>query len=196
MDQPESPIQRETRQAQAVMREARFHVTDVALVVLSGLAVLYTLYFAAGIILPLVLALVLGLLLSPLMRLLCSRLRFPRMLAAALLIAGLFSAIGGIGYAISVPAAGWIAKAPESLPTLQRKLSFSLACCRVRKFGFGFIHGENLKNPSQPKISSPGPKLPKLFRHTLPNRPPVVLVDDLLGVPHQHSELRLALVDR
>jgi predicted PurR-regulated permease PerM len=124
MDQPESPIQRETRQAQAVMREARFHVTDVALVVLSGLAVLYTLYFAAGIILPLVLALVLGLLLSPLMRLLCSRLRFPRMLAAALLIAGLFSAIGGIGYAISVPAAGWIAKAPESLPTLQRKLSF------------------------------------------------------------------------
>jgi predicted PurR-regulated permease PerM len=29
-----------------------------------------------------------------------------------------------VGYAISVPAAGWIAKAPQSLPTLQKKLSF------------------------------------------------------------------------
>jgi predicted PurR-regulated permease PerM len=120
----EDPVQRETRQAQAVMRDADFHVRDVALVILTGLAVLYTLYFAAGIILPFVLALVLSLLLSPAARLLSGRLRLPRMLTAAVLIAALFSAIGGIGYAISVPAAGWIARAPESLPTLQKKLSF------------------------------------------------------------------------
>ncbi len=117
-------VERETQQAQAVMRAAHFHVRDVALVILTALAVLYTLYFAAGIVLPFVLALVLGLLLSPAARFLCDRLRLPRMLAAILLILVLFSVIGGIGYAISVPATGWIARAPQSLPTLQKKLGF------------------------------------------------------------------------
>jgi predicted PurR-regulated permease PerM len=123
MDQ-EDTVTRETRQAQAAMRDAKFTVRDVCLVILTALAVLYTLYFAAGIILPFVLALVLGLLLSPIARFLSDRLHLPRMLAAALLIAALFSAIGGIAYAVSVPAAGWIARAPQSLPTLQKKLGF------------------------------------------------------------------------
>ena len=124
MDQVQDAVQRETEQAQAVMRNAEFHVRDVALVILTLLAVLYTLYFAADIILPLVLALVLCLLLSPAARFLCDRLRLPRMLAAILLIVALFSAIGGVGYAISVPARGWIEKAPQSLPELQKKLVF------------------------------------------------------------------------
>ena len=117
-------VERETHQAQAVMRAAEFHVRDVTLVILTVLAVLYTLYFAAAIILPFVLAVVLGLLLSPAARFLCDRLRLPRMLAAILLILVLFSAVGSIAYAISVPATGWIAKAPQSLPTLQQKLGF------------------------------------------------------------------------
>jgi predicted PurR-regulated permease PerM len=124
MDDDLSLIQRETRQAQAVMRDAKFRPTDVALVILTSLAVLYTLYFAASIILPFVLALVLSLLLGPSARFLCERLRLPRMLAAMLLIGLLFTGIGSVGYAISVPAAGWIAKAPQSLPTLQKKLSY------------------------------------------------------------------------
>jgi len=124
MDDDLSLMQRETRQAQAVMREAKFRPTDVALVILTSLAVLYTLYFAASIILPFVLALVLSLLLGPSARFLCERLRLPRMLAAMLLIGLLFTGIGSVGYAISVPAAGWIAKAPQSLPTLQKKLSY------------------------------------------------------------------------
>ena len=124
MDQAQDAVQRETQQAQAVMRAAEFHVRDVALVILTILAVLYTLYFAADIILPFVLALVLSLLLSPATRFLCTKLHFPRMLAAVLMIVVLFSAIGGIGYAVSVPARGWIAKAPQSLPELQKKLVF------------------------------------------------------------------------
>ena len=124
MDQAQDAVQRETEQAQAIMRNAEFHVRDVALVILTILAVLYTLYFAADIILPFVLALVLSLLLSPATRFLCDRLRFPRMLAAIIMIIALFSAIGGIGYAVSVPARGWIEKAPQSLPELQKKLSF------------------------------------------------------------------------
>lgn len=124
MDEDLTAMQRETRQAQAVMRDAHFRVTDVALVILTSLAVLYTLYFAAGIILPFVLALVLSLLLNPAARFLHEKLHLPRMLGAVILIGVVFSAIGGVGYAISVPAAGWIARAPQSLPTLQAKLSF------------------------------------------------------------------------
>ena len=124
MDEDLTEIQRETRQAQAVMRDAHFRVIDVALVILTFLAVVYTLYFAAGIILPFVLALVLSLLLNPAARFLHEKLHLPRMLGAVILIGVVFSAIGGVGYAISVPAAGWIARAPQSLPTLQAKLSF------------------------------------------------------------------------
>ena len=36
----------------------------------------------------------------------------------------LFGVVGGIGAAISVPASGWISKAPESLPALEQKLQF------------------------------------------------------------------------
>ena len=95
-----------------------------ALGTLAVLAVLYTLYFAASIILPFVLAIVLFLLLSPVMRVLTKRAHLPRTLGALLLILLVFAAIGGVGAAISVPASGWIAKAPESLPTLEKKLSF------------------------------------------------------------------------
>jgi predicted PurR-regulated permease PerM len=116
--------QKETLAARAVIAGAKFRTRDVALVILTFLAVLYTLYFAASIILPFVMALVLGLLLSPAARFLHVKLRLPRMLGALLLIATLFSVMGGIGYAVSVPAHAWIAKAPESVPELERKLSF------------------------------------------------------------------------
>jgi predicted PurR-regulated permease PerM len=123
-DRDDTLLERETKQAQAVMARSDFTAQDVCLVILTTLAIFYTLYFASDIILPFVLALVLSLLLSPAARFLTDRLRFPRMLAAIVLIGLLFSAIGGVGYAISVPAHAWIAKAPQSLPTLQKKLSF------------------------------------------------------------------------
>src|ERR1700712_294855 len=95
-----------------------------ALNILAVLGVLYTLYFAAAIVLPFVLAMVLFLLLSPVMRVLCRRLHFPRPLSALLVILLLFLVVAGVGAAISVPASGWIAKAPESLPMLEQKLGF------------------------------------------------------------------------
>jgi predicted PurR-regulated permease PerM len=117
-------VDSETIQARKVMADAEFRTRDVTLVILTVLAVLYTLYFAASIILPFVLALVLGLLLGPPVEFLNRRLKIPRMLAALVAILLMFSLIGGIGYAISVPASGWIAKAPQSLPTLEAKLGF------------------------------------------------------------------------
>jgi predicted PurR-regulated permease PerM len=116
--------ERETLEARQVVADTHFSASTVALIILAWLAVLYTLYFAADIILPFVLALVLGLLLGPPVKFLHKKLHLPRMLAALVLIITLFSAIGALGYAISVPATNWIAKAPQSLPTLQQKLGF------------------------------------------------------------------------
>ena len=48
----------------------------------------------------------------------------PRVLAALLLIVGLFGAIVGLGAAISGPASTWAAKLPEGIPRLQERLSF------------------------------------------------------------------------
>ncbi len=112
------------RRAQGVLQRTSTSVGQVCLVILTVLAVLYTLYFAAAIILPFVLALVLALVLGPAMRLLNRRLHIPRMIAALLLIIALFSVVGAMGYALSVPASGWIAKAPQSLPALVDKLRF------------------------------------------------------------------------
>ncbi len=113
-----------TRAARDEMAATPFDASRVALVTLAVLAVLYTLYFAAEIVLPILLALVLNLLLMPGKRLLTERLRLPNALAALLLIIAMFVVITAIGLAISLPASSWIAKAPESLPKLQQRLGF------------------------------------------------------------------------
>ena len=112
------------RNAQEVLERTSASVGQVCLIILTLLAIFYTLYFAAGIILPFVLALVLAMVLGPAMRFINRRLHIPRMVAALLLIIGLFSVVGALGYALSVPASAWIAKAPQSLPALMDKLSF------------------------------------------------------------------------
>lgn len=110
--------------AQEVLERTSASVGQVCLSILTLLAIIYTLYFAAGIILPFVLALVFAMVLGPAMRAMNRRLHIPRIIAALLLIAALFSVVGALGYALSVPASAWIAIAPQSLPTLMDKLSF------------------------------------------------------------------------
>ncbi|MEJ1978562.1 MAG: AI-2E family transporter [Acetobacteraceae bacterium] len=118
--------------AREEMRSGHSSAAGKAIVTLAILAVFYTLYFAAAIVLPFVLAIVLYLLLSPLMRIMSLRLRLPRTVSALVLILALFCLVGGIGAAISVPASGWIAKAPDSLPMLEKKLGFLLRPDRPR----------------------------------------------------------------
>ena len=112
------------RTAREVLERTSASVVQVCLIIVTLLALFYTLYFAAGIILPFVLALVLAAVLGPAMRLMNRRLHIPRMIVALLLIIALFSVVGALGYALSVPASAWIAKAPQSLPALMDKLSF------------------------------------------------------------------------
>ncbi|MBN9083344.1 MAG: AI-2E family transporter [Rhizobiales bacterium] len=95
----------------------------VLLTILVLLALLCIAYFAAEIVLPIVLAFVLKLLFQPGMRFL-EQFSVPRSLAALLLILLVFGAIVGLGAAISGPAAGWAAKLPEGVPRLQERLKF------------------------------------------------------------------------
>lgn len=86
------------------------------------LAMFYTLYFASAIVLPITAAFVLKLLLQPPMRAL-ARLHVPKVAAAMLMILVFLGGLGGLGFTLSGPAAGWISKAPESVLRLEDRLS-------------------------------------------------------------------------
>jgi len=91
------------------------------LVGIFSLLTLYSLYLASEIVLPIVFAFVLYLLLQPSMRIF-ARLRVPKAIAALLIILVFFGGVVGLGFSLSGPAAEWVAKAPESLPRLERRL--------------------------------------------------------------------------
>lgn len=96
----------------------------VALVGLFILAVLYTLHFAQAFILPIVLAILLDFLLSPVVRAL-RRIGLPEPLGAALLVIALLAVLGYGVYRLAGPAAAWVARAPESIATVQQRLRTS-----------------------------------------------------------------------
>jgi predicted PurR-regulated permease PerM len=66
-------------------------------------------------------AVLLKLLLMPPMRVL-AKLRIPKAVAALLLIAAVFGTVGVVGYTVSGPAAGWLAKAPQNFAQLEQRL--------------------------------------------------------------------------
>lgn len=87
------------------------------------IAVLTICYFAADIVLPIVLAFVLSLLFQPAMRI-AARFRIPSALAALILILTLFATIVAIGAAFSAPAAAWANKLPGGISRLEDRLHF------------------------------------------------------------------------
>jgi predicted PurR-regulated permease PerM len=100
--------------------------SDSNTILLAGLFLFATLtlaYFAAEVILPIVLAFVLMLLLSPGMRLL-SRIHFPRWLSALLLILAILTGLFALGAAVTGPATTWAERLPEGLPRIEERLRF------------------------------------------------------------------------
>src|SRR6266566_5160351 len=86
------------------------------------LLLLAALYFTGELVLPIIFAFVLHLLLHPAMRVL-TKLHIPKSISALLIILVLFGALGVLGSTLSGPTAGWIARAPETLPLLEKRLS-------------------------------------------------------------------------
>lgn len=92
-----------------------------ALVVLAVLAVGYTLWAAQEVLLPVLLAMFLALVGNPIIRGL-HRLRVPRFVAAALVLAGGLAVFGALGAQLVQPAAEWMQEAPRQLRQAGREL--------------------------------------------------------------------------
>lgn len=93
----------------------------IALIGLFLLAVLYTLHLAKAFFLPIVLAILLDFLLSPVIRAL-RKIRIPEPIGAGIVVLGLLAVLVIGVYRLSGPASEYIALAPESIETVQRKL--------------------------------------------------------------------------
>jgi predicted PurR-regulated permease PerM len=100
-----------------MLRFARLAVSGLFL-----LAVLYTLYFARPVLLPIALALLFALVLRPLVRAL-QRLHLQEALAAAIVVGGLLTVTASGVYFLADPAMKWAENAPRTLRAVERKLS-------------------------------------------------------------------------
>lgn len=139
-DRPAEENEAENQQPEQTLSPQPASARNIALITLAVLAVFYTLYFAASIILPLVFAVVVNLLLQPAKRLLHEKLHIPAALTSLLLILAMLFVIAAIGTAISVPASSWIKKAPESFGVLQERLGFLAAPIEFVRHGLSQIH--------------------------------------------------------
>jgi predicted PurR-regulated permease PerM len=97
-------------------------IRHVSLVILTLLALLYTLKLAAPFFLPIVVAILLNLLLSPIVRLLRTHLRIPVPLGAGIVLILLLSLVGFGATRLAPAATEWVARAPESIATLKRRI--------------------------------------------------------------------------
>lgn len=85
---------------------------------LFTLAVLYTLFLASDILLPLVFALLLSLLMSPAVAWSSRKLGVPRALGALVLVVGFLAGIVGVAYGVFAPLTQWADEAPQAVERL------------------------------------------------------------------------------
>ena len=97
-------------------------VRSPALTGLFTLAVFYTMYLAASLLIPIVLAVLFNLLLAPMVRVLRSYLRVPEWVGAALVLCGLAAGLLAAFYGLSAPATRWIDQLPLAVWEIENKL--------------------------------------------------------------------------
>ena len=112
------------------------------------LGLLAVFYVAAELILPIALAFLLMLVLQPARRFL-EGLYLPRAVAALAIILVLFGAVAVLGSVLSIPAANWAQKLPESIPKLEERLSFLRG--PVAAFQKFVSHAQQLTQGEEPK---------------------------------------------
>ena len=96
-------------------------IRTLALVVLAGLALVYTLHVAKAFFLPVVLAVMLDFLLSPIIRFLV-RLHIPEAIGALIVVLVL---VGGLSLAVwnlADPVQAWVTRAPQNLSDVRSKI--------------------------------------------------------------------------
>ena len=120
MTEPENEAPR-TEERPSLLGD-RADVRHVALLLLAFLSVLFTLHIAQGFILPIVIAILLNLLLSPVVLFLRKYLRIPEALGAGMVILVFLGVVVFGAYRLAPAASAWIARAPESMATVQRKI--------------------------------------------------------------------------
>ena len=96
-----------------------YKVRSGALIGIFILAILYTAYFAAPILIPMALAFLLSMILAPIVGWL-ERFHIPTMLGAAVVLVVLLTGIGAGVYGLSKPAIHWIKEAPHAVKKLER----------------------------------------------------------------------------
>jgi predicted PurR-regulated permease PerM len=94
---------------------------SAGMLILTVLAVLYTLYFARDFFIPIVFAVLLNFLLSPVLRTLV-RLRIPTPAGAGIVVLILLAAVSGGVYALASPAQEFATTAPQTLARASNKL--------------------------------------------------------------------------
>ena len=98
-------------------------IRSLALTGIFVLMVLYTMYFAASLILPITVALLLNLILSPVCRFMVLTIRLPQTLSALIIMLSVAASMAAAVYAFAAPAAEWM----ETLPSELRRLEYKLA---------------------------------------------------------------------
>ena len=85
---------------------------------LFGLGILYTLYLAHEIVMPIILALMTSLLLSPLVKKAYVTWRIPRVVSSLVLVMLVLAGIVGITLAVATPALKWVEEVPQGISRL------------------------------------------------------------------------------
>jgi predicted PurR-regulated permease PerM len=122
MTQPENEETGADEAGPPTLLGANTDARHVSLVLLTVLALLYTLHIAQALLLPIVIAILLNLLLSPIVLLLRKYVRIPEPLGAGVVVVIFLGVLVFGGYLLAPPASAWVARAPESLATLQRRI--------------------------------------------------------------------------
>jgi len=89
---------------------------------LAILAILYTIYLAQDILMPMTVAILLYLVLLPILRLL-KRLHIPQALGAGLITISLIAALGLTVFTLAAPVADWISRVPTAMGEIESRLA-------------------------------------------------------------------------
>jgi len=101
--------------------DARVNVRSIALTLIAGASTMYVLHWAQEVFVPIVLSILISYALEPIV-LWLMRVRLPRTLSSALVVASLTGGIGYAGYALADDAAAIVEQLPEAAAKLREAL--------------------------------------------------------------------------